>query len=84
MKNFAKIKEILLRTDSVKTLVLKSILYLAVPYIYLILCGIIFDSLLKWYFMTTFIFFSMLALYLAAIVLIILMIVTYTKKKKNK
>ena len=84
MKNFGKIKEILLRCDSMKTLILKSVLYLAIPYVYLILCGVIFDSLLKWYFMTTFIFFSLIALYIVAFVLIILMISKYVKKGKKK
>ena len=84
MKNLGKFKEILLRCDSMKTLILKTILYLAIPYVYLILCGIVFDSLLKWYFMTTFIFFSLIALYIAAFVVIILMISRYVKKGKQK
>lgn len=84
MKNFTKLKEIVLRCDSMKTLILKTILYLAIPYAYLILCGIVFDSLLKWYFMTTFIFFSLIALYIVAFVVIILMISRYVKKGKKK
>ena len=84
MKNFAKMKEVVLRCDSMKTLILKTILYLAIPYAYLILCGIVFDSLLKWYFMTTFIFFSLIALYIVAFVVIILVISKYVKKGKKK
>lgn len=78
-----KICDFLLICKNVKMLVLKSLLYLVIPYVYLFLCGFIFDMLLKWYFMTTFIFFSMIALYLAAIVLIVLMIVRFLREKKG-
>lgn len=78
-----KICDFLLICKNVKMLVLKSLLYLVIPYVYLFLCGFIFDMLLKWYFMTTFIFFSMIALYLVAIVLIVLMIVRFLREKKG-
>lgn len=64
---------------SVKSLVVKSIIYLIVPYVYIFVCGLIFDVLLKWYFMTTFIFVSMCVLWILAIVLIVISIVKYKK-----
>lgn len=67
-----------------KELVIKSVILLLIPYAYLFLCGFIFDMLLKWYFMTTFIFISMLALYVIAIVLIIMNVVTYRRKTRTK
>ncbi len=79
-----KMMSFLLECKNLKVLIGKSILYLIIPYAYLFLCGAIFDALLKWYFMTTFIFFSLIALYAAAIVLIVLMCVRYFKKKKGE
>ena len=78
-----KICDFLLICKNVKVLVLKSLLYLVIPYAYLFLCGFIFDMLLKWYFMTTFIFFSMIALYIVAILLIVLMITRFFREKKG-
>ena len=77
-------KNLLLDCKNFKSLIGKSILFLVIPYAYLFLCGFVFDMLLKWYFMTTFTFFSMIALYIVAIVLIVCMCVRYRKKKKNR
>ena len=79
-----KTMDFLLACKNVKVLIGKTILYLVIPYAYLFLCGILFDSLLKWYFMTTFIFFSLIALYIVAIILIILMFVKFFRKKKRR
>ena len=75
---------LLLECKNLKSLIVKSIVLILIPYAYLFVCGLVFDALLKWYFMTTFIFFSMVALYIAAIVLIILMCIRYSKKSKKK
>ncbi len=56
---------------------------LALPYVYLLLCGLVFDKLLKWYFMTGFIFYSLLALYAAAIALVVWMILRFVKSGKR-
>ena len=77
-----KILEWMLECKDMKALIGKSVLYFVIPYLYLIFCGLFFDKLLKWYFMTTFIFFSLMALYLVAIVLIVIMIVKFIKKRK--
>jgi len=66
-----------------KELVGKSVLLLVLPYAWLIFCGLVFDKLLKWYFMTTFIFFSLIALYLLAIVAVVFLIVGFVKKNKK-
>jgi len=78
-----KTMNFLLECKNLKVLIGKSVLYLVIPYAYLFLCGILFDTLLKWYFMTTFIFFSLIALYIAAIVLIVLMCIRYYKTQKK-
>lgn len=69
--------------SSVGKLIGKSLLLLVIPYAYLFLCGLIFDYLLKWYSMTTFIFFSLIALYVIAVALIVWAIVRFVKKKKG-
>lgn len=78
-----KIMDFLLECKNLKVLIGKSVLYLVIPYAYLFLCGFLFDALLKWYFMTTFIFFSLIALYIVAIVLIVMMCIRYFKKHKD-
>lgn len=78
-----KTMDFLLACKNVKVLIGKSVLYLIIPYAYLFLCGILFDTLLKWYFMTTFIFFSLIALYIVAIVLIVLMCIRFFREKKG-
>ena len=54
---------------------LRIIILLVIPYAYLMLCGLIFDKLLHLYSMTTFIFISLIVLYIAAIVCVILSII---------
>ena len=76
-----QLEKFLFQSDKVSQLVLKILLVLATPYAYLIFCGIVFDRMLKWYFMTNFIFFSLIALYLVAFVLVAKMIIKYRKHK---
>ncbi len=64
-------------------LVLRTVLLLVIPYAYLMLCGLVFDMLLKWYFMTGFIFYSLITLYVIAIVLIVLMAVKFSKNRRK-
>ena len=61
----------------------KCILMLAIPYVYLIVCGLIFDKLLKWYFMTTFIFVSLMVFYFAAFVMIAVAIYRFMKGRRS-
>ena len=70
-----------LNSRSLGALIGKCILLLLIPYAYLFLCGAVFDALLKWYFMTTFIFFSLIFLYIIAILLIVWAIVRYNRRK---
>ena len=66
-------------------LVLRIVILLAIPYAFLMLCGLIFDTWLHLYGATTYIFFALIALYAAALVLIVLSIVWYCKAgKKSK
>lgn len=74
----------LLESTSPLSLVGKCALMLAIPYAYLILCGLIFDKLLKWYFMTTFIFVSLMILYLAAFVMIAVAIYRFVKGHQSE
>ncbi len=74
----------LLESTSPWSLLGKCALMLAIPYAYLILCGLLFDKLLKWYFMTTFIFVSLMALYLAAFVMIAVAIYRFVKGQRSK
>ena len=70
-----------LNSKGLGTLLMKCVLLLLIPYAYLFLCGAIFDALLRWYFMTSFIFFSMIALYIVAITMVIWAIVRYRRRK---
>ena len=70
---FVKIKE-LLTAKSVGGVIVRIIILLAIPYAYLMLCGLIFDKWLRLYQATTFIFISLCVLYVIAIVLCILTI----------
>ena len=70
-----------LNSKSLGALLMKCVLLLLIPYAYLFLCGAIFDALLRWYFMTSFIFFSMIALYIVAITMVIWAIVRYRRRK---
>lgn len=83
-KNRKNILRFFTHSASVGQLVGKSILLLVIPYVYLILCGIIFDKLLKLYAMTTFIFFSFVGLYVIAAVMIVMAILRYVKANKKK
>lgn len=65
-------------------LALRIVVLLAIPYAYLMLCGLIFDRLLRWYFMTNFIFFSLLVLYVLAVVLIVCAVRWYRAGQKKK
>ena len=76
-----QLKKFLFQSDKMSQLLLKILLVLATPYAYLIFCGIVFDRMLKWYFMTNFIFFSLISLYLAAFVLVAMMIMKFRKQK---
>ncbi len=73
-----------LQNKTVGQLVGKSILLLVIPYAYLFLCGFIFDRLLRWYFMTTFIFVSLIVLYILAIAMIVGAVKVYKEQTKNK
>lgn len=74
----------LLTAQSGGGLLLRIVVLLAIPYAYLMLCGLIFDRLLRWYFMTNFIFFSLLALYVVALVLVVFSVRWYLAEKKKK
>ena len=70
-------------------LVLRIVILLAIPYAFLMLCGLIFDTWLHLYGATPFIFFTLIALYIAALVLIVFVIIWFCKagqkeKKKKK
>lgn len=82
-KAMVKIKQLigkLTTNHSVKSLLLKSICMLLAPYVYLFVCGFIFDMLLKWYFMTTFIFVTLCLFALLAVTLIVVSVVKFVKK----
>lgn len=61
----------------------KGLLLLVIPYAYLMACGLVFDYLLKWYFMTGFIFVSLIALYLLALCLIVWAVVRFAGRGKG-
>ena len=62
---------------------IRVILNLIVPYAYLMLCGLVFDRWLHLYNMTTFIFFSYVALQLAGIVAAVFTIRNNSKSRKK-
>lgn len=62
----------------------KCILLLLIPYAYLFLCGFVFDMLLRWYFMTTYIFISLIVLYIIAIALVVMAVKHYREYKREK
>lgn len=64
-------------------LTLKILFLLAIPYAYLMLCGFLFDYLLKWYFMTTFIFITLILFFIIALVLIVWALIRYFNQKKR-
>ena len=65
-------------------LTLRIVIALAIPYAYLMLCGLIFDKWLHLYNLTMFIFISLCVLYLLALAYIVACIVCFTKRKKSK
>lgn len=73
-----------LNNEKAGALVGKCILLLLIPYGYLFLCGFLFDKLLKWYFMTTYIFIGLVLLYLVALVLIGMAVKNYKVQKGGK
>ena len=77
-----KIKE-LLTAKSVGGIVVRIIILLAIPYAYLMLCGLIFDKWLRLYQATTFIFISLCVLYVIAIVLCVLTVKWSNEAKKG-
>ena len=77
-----KIKK-LLTAKSVGGVIVRIIILLAIPYAYLLLCGLIFDKWLRLYQATTFIFISLCILYLIAIVLCVLTVKWYLEAKKG-
>lgn len=60
----------------------KCLLLLVIPYAYLMFCGLVFDSLLKWYFMTGFIFVSLVVLFVLAVGLIVWAIARFAKGRR--
>lgn len=77
----AKVFRYFLNSDRVGSLVLKCVLLLVIPYAYLFACGAIFDALLRWYFMTNFIFYSVIVLYVIAIAMMAWAIIRYCRRK---
>ena len=77
------LKEIL-TAKSVGGLILRIVILLAIPYAFLMLCGLIFDKWLKMYNMTTPIFIALCILYAIAIALCICSIVWFNKAKKSR
>lgn len=73
----------LLHSTQLSHLLGKIVLLLVVPYAYLLLCGLVFDMLLKWYNMVMFIFCSFIGLYLVAFVIIGVAIAQYVKYCKK-
>ncbi|NCB52307.1 MAG: hypothetical protein EOM54_10550 [Clostridia bacterium] len=72
-----------LNSRSFTALILKCLLLLAVPYAYLMLCGLLFDYLLKWYFMTAFIFVSLALFFTIALAIIIWANIRYFRQRRK-
>ena len=78
-----KIRSFFFQNKSKGRLAAKSILFLVIPYLYLIIWGIIYDAFIQYLaggFTINFIFFSMLALYIVAIWLIVVNVRVYKGK----
>ena len=73
-----------LNSESVLELVLKSALLLVIPYLYLLFCGLVFDKWLKLYSLTSFIFWSLIVLYIAAAAIIIYAVVRFVGGRRKK
>lgn len=72
----------LTHSRTLKALIGKIILMLAIPYAYVFLCGAIFDAWLHMPKMVYFIFFSMLALYAIAVFLIVCAVRNYRRRNR--
>jgi len=72
-----------LTPKNVGLLILEIVIFILIPYLYLIACGFIFDKWLHMYNMTVFIFFSLMFLWLIALILSVLVIISFVKSKKN-
>ena len=83
MNKIAKLAPInfFLKNDKAYKLVLKCLLLLLIPYAFLMLCGLVFDLLLNWYFMTTYIFIVLIIITLIALALITWSIISFVRKK---
>ncbi len=71
-----------IQSKNIGALLAKIVLLLIIPYAYLMLCGLVFDYLLKWYFMTTTIFVTLLVIFVIAILLIVWAVIRYINKDK--
>lgn len=85
MKKLAETRVVsfFINSKTVGHLVGKILLMLAIPYTYLLLCGLVFDYWLKWYHMVMFIFFSFVGFYLVAFTMIGIAIVRYVKSSSK-
>ncbi len=81
---FKRIAKFFLDSKKITHLILKSLLLLAIPYIYLILCGFLFDRWLKLYAATSAIFYSLIVLYIIAIAIIVYAIVRFIRARGKK
>ena len=73
----------LVTPESKKGLIVRIVLGLLIPYAYLYLCGLVFDTWLHAYNMVTFVFFSYVTFQLLGIAFAIVAIVKNSKRKKQ-
>jgi hypothetical protein len=73
-----------LNSKKIGALLVKILLLLIIPYAFLMLCGLVFDYWLRWYFMTNFIFVSLIVLYLIAFTLIVWAVARYINNSKKR
>ena len=69
---------------SVGALVARIVIMLAIPYAYLMLCGLIFDKWLHMYKATGFIFWSLMTFWAIALALSVLSVIWYVKSRQEK
>ncbi len=72
-----------LTNKSWTTWIIKTVITLVVPYLYLLFCGLVLNEWLKLYSWTMFIFISFVALYIIAFSLVIYSTVIMFKKRKK-
>lgn len=72
-----------LNSRSAAALAGKSLMLLVIPYVYLIILCLIFDTWLKQYSAAGFILYSTIAFWLINIALIVWAIIRYTKRRKG-